>query len=209
MQLISSEHPIAKLANTPSWRIDVNFRHSTAENISNTRLWHVAICQLLNESCLPIVAMLTGAGSMGIFRRSDRFKTATIFVVAALLATALRVAVIDNDLWLDEVWSVQHAASIESPAEIFVSLHHDNNHHRNTLWLWLCGPDAGPVQQRLLSLFSGIVAVLLTGVLVFFSFTVVGNLPELNPGEWLKHTFAGQRPLPMSSISHEPFSPLP
>lgn len=102
---------------------------------------------------------------MDIFRRSDRFTTGAIFVVAALFATALRVAVINNDLWLDEVWSVQHAASVESPAEIFVSLHHDNNHHLNTLWLWLCGPDAGPVQQRLLSLFAGIIAVLLTGFL--------------------------------------------
>lgn len=102
---------------------------------------------------------------MDIFRPSDRFTTAAIFWVAALFATALRVAVIDNDLWLDEVWSVQHAASVESPAEIFFSLHHDNNHHLNTLWLWLCGPDAGPVQQRFLSLVTGILAVLLTGVL--------------------------------------------
>ena len=84
---------------------------------------------------------------MDIFRPSDRFTTAAIFWVAALFATALRVAVIDNDLWLDEVWSVQHAASVESPAEIFFSLHHDNNHHLNTLWLWLCGPDAGPVHR--------------------------------------------------------------
>ena len=102
---------------------------------------------------------------MSRFRQSDRSKTATIFVVAALLATTLRVAVIDNDLWLDEVWSVQQAVSIESPAEIFVSLHHDNNHHLNTLWLWLCGADAGPIQQRFLSLVTGILAVLLTGVL--------------------------------------------
>jgi len=102
---------------------------------------------------------------MSIFRESDRPATAAMFVVAALLATALRVAVIDNDLWLDEVWSVQHAASIESPADIFVSLHHDNNHHLNTLWLWFCGADAGPVQQRLLSLVTGVFAVLLTGVL--------------------------------------------
>ena len=35
----------------------------------------------------------------------------------------------------------------------------------NTLWLWACGPNAGPVQQRLLSLVSGVLAVLLTGVL--------------------------------------------
>ncbi|GEM_PF-2437529 len=95
---------------------------------------------------------------MSIFRESDRPATAAMFVVAALLATALRVAVIDNDLWLDEVWSVQHAASIESPADIFVSLHHDNNHHLNTLWLWFCGADAGPVQQRLLSLVTGVFA---------------------------------------------------
>ncbi len=102
---------------------------------------------------------------MSIFRQSDRSTTAAMFVVAALLATALRVAVIDNDLWFDEVWSVQHAASIESPADIFISLHHDNNHHLNTLWLWFCGANAGPVQQRLLSLVTGVLAVLLTGVL--------------------------------------------
>ena len=88
-----------------------------------------------------------------------------MFVIAALLATALRGVVIDNDLWLDEVWSVQQAASIQSPADIFVSLHHDNNHHLNTLWLWFCGATAGPVQQRLLSFVTGVLSVLLTGVL--------------------------------------------
>ncbi len=102
---------------------------------------------------------------MGVFRKSDRSITAVIFVVAALLATALRFAVINNDLWLDEVWSVQHAASVESPSHIFVSLHHDNNHHLNTLWLWLYGADAGPIRQRFLSLVAGILAVLVTGVL--------------------------------------------
>jgi len=101
---------------------------------------------------------------MGVFRQSDRSTTAVIFVVAALLATALRVAVIDNDLWLDEVWSVQQAASVESPADILVSLHHDNNHHLNTLWLWLCGADAGPIRQRFPSLVAGILSVLLTGL---------------------------------------------
>ena len=95
----------------------------------------------------------------------SRRTTLSLFIAAAVLAGVLRALVINNDLWLDEVWSVQQATTIESPADIFLHLHHDNNHHLNTLWLWVCGSDAGPVLQRSLSFVAGILAIFLTGVL--------------------------------------------
>jgi hypothetical protein len=99
------------------------------------------------------------------FLRSPRAGTAMIFISAAFLAAAFRAAAVDNDLWLDEVWSVKLATDIASPIDIVTSVHHDNNHYLNTLWLWCCSPDAGVIVMRSLSVVTGVIAVLLTGLL--------------------------------------------
>ena len=57
----------------------------------------------------------------------------TIVVVAGIVRTLAAT----GELWLDEIWSLSIARLITSPLGVFTELHHDNNHHLNTLYLSL------------------------------------------------------------------------
>ncbi|MGA8893233.1 MAG: hypothetical protein WB493_16855, partial [Anaeromyxobacteraceae bacterium] len=91
------------------------------------------------------------------------------WLAAALLVLAaglVRVLGARGDLWLDEIWSMELARVAGSAGGVFTQLHHDNNHHLNTLWLVLVGYDAGPLTARLLAILSGtaMVAVAAAGI---------------------------------------------
>ncbi len=62
---------------------------------------------------------------------------------------AARIAAARGDLWLDEIWSLELARIAGSVVGVFTAAHHDNNHHLNTIWLLLLGPDASPLALRL------------------------------------------------------------
>jgi hypothetical protein len=74
---------------------------------------------------------------------------AAALVVAA--GVALRLAAASGDLWLDEIWSLELARLAGSVGGVFSVVHHDNNHHLNTLYLMVLGPDAPAVALRLLA----------------------------------------------------------
>ena len=79
---------------------------------------------------------------------------------AVVLAGAvLRILGAGGDLWLDEVWSVELARVAGSAGAVFTQLHHDNNHHLNTLWLLALGYDAGELPMRLLAVAAGTATV--------------------------------------------------
>ncbi len=82
-----------------------------------------------------------------------------LFPAVLLLALALRLVAARGDLWLDELWSLDFAASVHSVFDVFDGIHHDNNHYLNTLWLWLAGPDAAVLVQRLPAIVAGAWAV--------------------------------------------------
>jgi len=86
-----------------------------------------------------------------------------IAVIALVSAGVLaRVWGLQTDFWLDEVWSYDLARGLHSPLEVLTSLHHSNNHHLNTLFLYLLGPDLPHWGwYRLLSLAAGIGSVAL------------------------------------------------
>lgn len=80
--------------------------------------------------------------------------------LAALLlllgvATTLRLSGALNSLWLDEIWSLDLAATVRSPLDVFTSLHHENNHYLNTLFLYLAGNHGDWPGYRLPSLLAG------------------------------------------------------
>lgn len=77
-------------------------------------------------------------------------------------AAALRLAGAGHDLWLDEIWSVFITTQIHSLWQVF-TLHHEINHHLNTLWLGLWGPGAPPVLYHAWSLACGTAAVAAAG----------------------------------------------
>lgn len=47
----------------------------------------------------------------------------------------MRIAAAQGELWLDEIWSYRLAHLAASPLAILTSLHNDNNHYLNTLYL--------------------------------------------------------------------------
>jgi hypothetical protein len=72
-----------------------------------------------------------------------------------LAGLVLRCLAARGGLWLDEAWSAIFAQEVATPAGVLFQINHDNNHHLNTLWLQLVGPDAPPMLQRALSIISG------------------------------------------------------
>ena len=90
-------------------------------------------------------------------------RRAVIWLCAALLLAAalLRVAGMFNDFWIDEIISWDIARTMLSPIQILTSVHHDNNHHLNTLWMYLLGERRFWVWYRVPSVVAGVVTVAL------------------------------------------------
>jgi hypothetical protein len=89
----------------------------------------------------------------------------SLSIERVLIATAIAAGVLVRlgglftDFWLDEIWSLALARQANSVLDIFVRLRHDNNHHLNTLYLYLVGAHANWTIYRLLSFVSGIALV--------------------------------------------------
>lgn len=77
-------------------------------------------------------------------------------VILIVLAGALRVLATHNDLWLDEIISLQIANAVKSPWQIFSGVHSDNNHYLNTLYLYLVRRQSDAPVYRHLSVVFGI-----------------------------------------------------
>lgn len=98
--------------------------------------------------------------------RSGQLPTFIGFVavsIAIALAVVLRFWASLDNFWLDEIWSWMMAMRLKSPLEVVTRLHHDNNHHLNTLVLYLFGKDAPLYLYRLPAVVAGIGTVLLCG----------------------------------------------
>lgn len=88
-------------------------------------------------------------------------------VIAALTlcGLALRIAMAQGALWLDEVWSAMQAHWAATPVGVFIGINHDNNHHLNSLWMQAVGIDAPPVLQRALAIAAGTLTIPAAAVL--------------------------------------------
>ena len=75
--------------------------------------------------------------------------------VLLVVAVAIRVRAAQNDLWLDEIWSLDLAHQISSPGEVFYHIHSDNNHYLNSLWLYFCGFQGNWPGYRMPSVLAG------------------------------------------------------
>ena len=91
-----------------------------------------------------------------------RWISVLILILAA--GAVLRWVAITDDFWLDEIWSLSMAAQADSAWDIFEKAH-DNNHHLNTLFLYLLGPRDDWIPYRCLSLVCGLGTTIL-GVLI-------------------------------------------
>jgi hypothetical protein len=94
-------------------------------------------------------------GAEGDARAVFRGRMLALATAAVVVAgVALRVAAARGPLWMDEIWSILLARYGRSLAGV-VTLHHDNNHHLNTLWLLLVGPDRSPLLYRVPAVLAG------------------------------------------------------
>jgi len=87
-------------------------------------------------------------------------------VIAAMIVVLgawLRFRAAQNDLWLDEIWSLNLAATMGAWHEAFWKVLHDNNHPLNTTWLYLVGPDQAPWILRLPAIIAGTLSIVAAG----------------------------------------------
>ena len=82
-------------------------------------------------------------------------------LVVLVIAALLRLAATWNDLWLDEIWTLTLIGPLHSPLEIVTSLHHDNNHVLNSLFLYLLRPIGWDWLYRVPALIAGIATMAL------------------------------------------------
>src|SRR5207253_29604 len=56
-----------------------------------------------------------------------------------LVAAAIRIRAAFNDLWLDEIWSVELVRELHSALGVFTQTHQANNHYLNSLFIYFVG----------------------------------------------------------------------
>jgi hypothetical protein len=83
-----------------------------------------------------------------------------LLLALVVLAAIPRIVATHNDLWLDEIVSVQKVRTLASPWEIFTSIHRDNNHHLNSLYLYLVRNTSYDPTFRYFSVLCGVLTVL-------------------------------------------------
>ncbi|GAA0730259.1 hypothetical protein GCM10009106_09500 [Sphingomonas japonica] len=89
-----------------------------------------------------------------------------IIVAITAAGCALRIAMAQGALWLDEAWSAMHAHEVATPLGIFLGINHDNNHHLNSLWMQAVGIDAPPLLQRALAIATGTASIVVAARLM-------------------------------------------
>ncbi len=82
------------------------------------------------------------------------------------VGTGVRVFAAHNDLWFDEVWTLQLLRErVHSFGDVFTNIKHSNNHHLCSLWLWRVGQNASALMYRLPSVLASIGTIVLAGLI--------------------------------------------
>lgn len=100
--------------------------------------------------------------------RDERLAWTVLWLIATAVVVAaaiVRVAASRGELWLDEIWSYRLAGLQSSPLAVFTAIHHDNNHHLNTLYLYFIQASASWITYRLHTLVTGVATVVLAGII--------------------------------------------
>jgi hypothetical protein len=79
--------------------------------------------------------------------------------ILILVAAVLRLLATHNDLWLDELISLQIANKITSPWQIVSDVHSENNHHLYTLYLYFVRRQSSVLVYRFLSVVFGVALI--------------------------------------------------
>ena len=82
-------------------------------------------------------------------------------VLIVAVAVLLRARSAMNDLWMDEIWSVELVRELHSPLEVFTKTHHDNNHYLNSLFIYFLGQRGNWPGYRIPAVAAGLGAIIL------------------------------------------------
>lgn len=96
----------------------------------------------------------------------EKHKEGIVLAIVVMVGGVLRFLSARDNLWFDEIWSVNFARSMRSAWDVF-RIQHDNNHILNTLCLYYFGTGDDWPRYRLLSLTAGTLSVFLIGYLAF------------------------------------------
>jgi hypothetical protein len=89
-----------------------------------------------------------------------------IAVASFAVGSVVRVVAARNDLWFDEVWTLELLRErVHSIGEVFTNFKHSNNHHLCSLWMWLVGQNASALVYRLPSVLASIGTIALAGLI--------------------------------------------
>jgi hypothetical protein len=87
-------------------------------------------------------------------------------VASFAIGIVVRVLAAHNDLWFDEVWTLQLLRErVLSFGDVFTNIKHSNNHHLCSLWMWLVGQNASALVYRLPSVLASIGTIILAGLI--------------------------------------------
>ena len=82
------------------------------------------------------------------------------------ICIVVRVFAAHNDLWFDEVWTLQLLRErVHSFGDVFSNLKHSNNHHLYSLWMWVVGQNGSALLYRLPSVLASIGTIVLAGLI--------------------------------------------
>jgi Dolichyl-phosphate-mannose-protein mannosyltransferase len=82
------------------------------------------------------------------------------------IGAVVRVFAAHNDLWFDEVWTLQLLRErVNSFSDVFTNVKHSNNHHLISLWMWLVGQNASALVYRLPSVLASIGTIVVAGLI--------------------------------------------
>jgi hypothetical protein len=87
-------------------------------------------------------------------------------IASFAIGIAVRVLAAHNDLWFDEIWTLQLLRErVHSFGDVFTNVKHSNNHYLCSLWMWLAGQNASALVYRLPSVLASIGTIVLAGLI--------------------------------------------
>lgn len=81
-------------------------------------------------------------------------------LVIVLLGLIVRLSVLNGDLWLDEIWSIEDAANRSNWLSIFTNIRSDNNHPLYSVYLYSIGRHASAWLYRIPSIIAWVLGII-------------------------------------------------
>jgi hypothetical protein len=102
-------------------------------------------------------------------RANDMCQRSAVLLVGAFIIAGfiLRCLAASGGLWTDEAWSLVYVQKAGDALGVLTRINHDNNHHLNSWWLLLVGPDAPPILMRGLSIITSSITILMAALIGF------------------------------------------